>query len=95
MTSLWMDTVALPETHEWQDGAHHDVVVVGAGLSGLGVPYALDILRVTALGTIPIAPVPLLWLGLLATSLLSIWIGVVAFRATERRLGNPLCGDLS
>ena len=59
----------------------------------LPTTYALDILRVTALGTIPIAPVPLLWLGLLVTSLLSIWIGVVAFRATERRL--RVTGDLS
>jgi glycine/D-amino acid oxidase-like deaminating enzyme/nitrite reductase/ring-hydroxylating ferredoxin subunit len=41
MTSLWMDTVALPETHEWQDGAHHDVVVVGAGLTGLATAYLL------------------------------------------------------
>lgn len=59
----------------------------------LPTTYALDILRVNALGTIPIAPTPLLWLGLVVTSLVSVWVGVIAFRATERRL--RVTGDLS
>jgi ABC-2 type transport system permease protein len=52
----------------------------------LPTTYALDILRVHALGTIPIAPEPLEWLALVATSLLALWVGVTAFRATEHRL---------
>ncbi len=52
----------------------------------LPTTYALDILRVHALGTIPIAPEPVEWLALVGTSLLAGWAGVVTFRRTEHRL---------
>lgn len=52
----------------------------------LPTTYALDILRVHALGTVPIAPEPIEWLALLGTSLLALWAGVVAFRRTEHRM---------
>jgi ABC-2 type transport system permease protein len=52
----------------------------------LPTTYALDILRVHALGTIPIAPEPVEWLALVGTSLLALWAGVVAFRRTEHRM---------
>lgn len=41
MASLWMDTVALPPTSPWQGDAQHEVVVVGAGLTGLATAYLL------------------------------------------------------
>ena len=52
----------------------------------LPTTYALDILRIHALGTIPIAPEPLEWLALVGTSLLALWAGVAAFRRTEHRM---------
>ena len=41
MTSLWMDTAELPATSPWEDGASYDVVVLGAGLTGLATAYLL------------------------------------------------------
>lgn len=44
MTSLWMDASTLspaPATSPWRDGASYDVVVVGAGLTGLATAYLL------------------------------------------------------
>jgi ABC-2 type transport system permease protein len=52
----------------------------------LPTTYALDILRIHALGTIPIAAEPIEWLALVVTSLLALWVGVRAFRRTEHRM---------
>ncbi|HET7686161.1 MAG TPA: ABC transporter permease [Candidatus Limnocylindria bacterium] len=52
----------------------------------LPTTYALDILRVHALGTRPIAPEPIEWLALVGTSLLACGVGVAAFRRTEHRM---------
>jgi ABC-2 type transport system permease protein len=52
----------------------------------LPTTYALDILRVHALGTIPLVPEPIEWLALVGTSLLALWAGVIAFRRTEHRM---------
>lgn len=44
MRSLWMDDDPLsprPTASPWRDGASHDVVVVGAGLTGLATAYLL------------------------------------------------------
>lgn len=52
----------------------------------LPTTYALDILRVHALGTRPIAPEPIAWLALVGTSLLACAVGVAVFRRTEHRM---------
>lgn len=52
----------------------------------LPTTYALDILRVHALGTRPIAPEPIEWLALVGTSLLACGVGVATFRRTEHRM---------
>lgn len=52
----------------------------------LPTTYALDILRIHALGTTPLIPEPLEWAALVATSLLALWAGVLAFRRTEHRM---------
>ena len=52
----------------------------------LPTTYALDILRIHALGTMPIAAEPIEWLALVATSLLALWVGILAFRRTEHRM---------
>ncbi len=45
MGSVWTDSdvvpVDLPATGRWRDGSSHDVVVVGAGLTGLATAYLL------------------------------------------------------
>jgi ABC-type polysaccharide/polyol phosphate export permease len=52
----------------------------------LPTTYALDILRIHALGTTPIAPEPIEWLALVATSLIALRLGIAAFRRTEHRM---------
>lgn len=52
----------------------------------LPTTYALDILRIHALGTIPIAAEPIEWLALVATSLVALRLGIAAFRRTEHRM---------
>ena len=41
MTSLWQATAPRPETDPWPEGASCDVLVVGAGITGLATAHAL------------------------------------------------------
>lgn len=41
MTSLWQATAPRPETDPWEPGARCDVLVVGAGLTGLATAHTL------------------------------------------------------
>lgn len=41
MTSLWQATASRPETDPWPEGASCEVLVVGAGLTGLATAHAL------------------------------------------------------
>jgi ABC-2 type transport system permease protein len=52
----------------------------------LPTTYALDLVRVSALGTIPLLPVPLEWVMLAVTSAVFLTIGRWAWLATEHRL---------
>jgi ABC-2 type transport system permease protein len=52
----------------------------------LPTTYALDILRVGALGTVPIAPLPLEWLALSGLTIVIYLVGRRAFERTERRM---------
>jgi ABC-2 type transport system permease protein len=52
----------------------------------LPTTYALDLMRVAALGTIPLLPLPLEWLMLAVTSLVLLAVGRWAWLATEHRL---------
>ncbi len=53
----------------------------------LPTTYALDLMRVTALGTRPLVPVPMEWLLLALTSVSLLAIGRWAWLRTELRLG--------
>lgn len=52
----------------------------------LPTTYALDLMRVSALGTIPLLPVPLEWVMLAFTNALFLLIGRWAWLGTEHRL---------
>jgi ABC-2 type transport system permease protein len=52
----------------------------------LPTTYAVDLLRVYALGTRPLLDPALEWGALVVLAGLTIWIGRVAFRRTERRM---------
>jgi ABC-2 type transport system permease protein len=52
----------------------------------LPTTYALDLMRVTALGTRPLAPVPVEWLLLALTSVILLVVGRWAWLRTEHRL---------
>jgi len=52
----------------------------------LPTTYALDLMRVTALGTRPLVPVPVEWLLLALTSVILLVVGRWAWLRTERRL---------
>jgi len=52
----------------------------------LPTTYAVDLLRVYALGTRPLLDPALEWGALVVLAGLAIWIGRVAFRRTERRM---------
>lgn len=52
----------------------------------LPTTHALDLIRVSALGTPPLLPAPLAWTALAVTSIGIVWIGRWAWLATEHRL---------
>jgi ABC-2 type transport system permease protein len=52
----------------------------------LPTTYALDLMRVTALGTRPLVPVPVEWLLLAVTSVILLVVGRWAWLRTEHRL---------
>jgi ABC-2 type transport system permease protein len=52
----------------------------------LPTTYAVDLLRVYALGTRPLADPALEWLALVALGAGMVWLGRAAFRRTERRM---------
>ena len=52
----------------------------------LPTTYAVDLLRVYALGTRPLLDPALEWLALLVLAGLTIWLGQATFRRTERRM---------
>lgn len=52
----------------------------------LPTTYALDLIRVSGLGTSPLLPAPLEWTALGLTSIGFVWIGRRAWLATEHRL---------
>jgi ABC-type uncharacterized transport system permease subunit len=52
----------------------------------LPTTHALDLIRVSALGTPPLLPAPVAWAALAVTSFGLVWIGRRAWLATEHRL---------
>ena len=52
----------------------------------LPTTYALDLIRVSGLGTPPLMPVALEWAALVLTSVGFVWVGRRAWLATEHRL---------
>jgi hypothetical protein len=52
----------------------------------LPTTHALDLVRVSALGTRPLLPAPIEWLALALTSVAFLVIGRRAWLATEHRL---------
>jgi ABC-type multidrug transport system permease subunit len=52
----------------------------------LPTTYAVDLLRVYALGTRPLVDPALEWLALVALGAGMVWLGRAAFRRTERRM---------
>jgi ABC-2 type transport system permease protein len=52
----------------------------------LPTTYALDLIRVSGLGTPPLLPEPMEWAALVVTSIGFVWIGRRAWLATEHRL---------
>jgi ABC-2 type transport system permease protein len=52
----------------------------------LPTTYAVDLLRVYALGTRPLLEPALEWLALVVLAGVMIWLGRAAFRRTERRM---------
>jgi ABC-2 type transport system permease protein len=52
----------------------------------LPTTYALDLMRVAALGTRPLLPVPLEWFAMAVTSVALVVVGRLAWLSTEHRM---------
>jgi ABC-2 type transport system permease protein len=52
----------------------------------LPTTYALDVMRVAALGTRPLLPIPLEWVAMALTSVALVVIGRAAWLSTEHRM---------